>query len=94
MFGEVGALCCRHPKLYISNKNTYSKFLRLKAGVLIESMQTKQEDYVARIKNFLQHHKKLKDLKIAEFLDEGGEEDYPNIAVNLLIVARPQYQNI
>ncbi|KAF2293830.1 hypothetical protein GH714_005041 [Hevea brasiliensis] len=36
----------------------------------------------------LLHHKKLKDLKIGEFLTEGGEEDGdPNMAFNLLTAA-------
>ncbi|KDP38842.1 hypothetical protein JCGZ_04999 [Jatropha curcas] len=86
MFGEVGALCCR-PQSFTFRTKTLSQLLRLKTRVLIESMQTKQEDYVAIIKNFLQHHKKLKDLKIAEFLAEGGEEEDPNMAINLLTVA-------
>ncbi|XP_058007071.1 potassium channel AKT2/3 isoform X2 [Hevea brasiliensis] len=87
IFGEVGALCCKHQSFTFRTR-TLSQLLKLKSSALIETMQTKQEDYIAIIKNFLQHHKKLKDLKIGEFLTEGGEEDGdPNMAFNLLTAA-------
>ncbi|KAJ9158913.1 hypothetical protein P3X46_024456 [Hevea brasiliensis] len=87
MFGEVGALCCKLQSFTFRTR-TLSQLLNLKTSTLIKTMQTKQEDYVAIIKNFLQHHKKVNDLKIGEFLVEGGEEDGdPNMAFNLLSVA-------
>ncbi|OAY44946.1 potassium channel AKT2/3 [Manihot esculenta] len=87
MFGEVGALCCK-PQSFTFRTKTLSQLLKLKTSALIETMQIKQEDYVAIIKNFLQHHKKLKDFKIGEFIAEGGEEDGdPNMAFNLLTAA-------
>ncbi|KAF2319843.1 hypothetical protein GH714_019586 [Hevea brasiliensis] len=87
MFGEVGALCCKLQSFTFRTR-TLSQLLNLKTSTLIKTMQTKQEDYVAIIKNFLQHHKKVNDLKIGEFLVEGGEEDGdPNMAFNLLTVA-------
>lgn len=87
MFGEVGALCCR-PQSYTFRTKTLSQLLRLKTSALIEAMQTKKEDNVIILKNFLQHHKRLKDLNIGDLLVENGEEDVdPNMAFNLLTVA-------
>ncbi|KAJ9687452.1 hypothetical protein PVL29_016084 [Vitis rotundifolia] len=87
MFGEVGALCCR-PQTYMFRTKTLSQLLRLKTSALIEAMQTKKEDNVTILKNFLQHHKRLKDLNIGDLLVENGEEDVdPNMAFNLLTVA-------
>lgn len=53
MFGEVGALCCKVQSFTFRTK-TLSQLLKLKTSTLIDTMQTKQEDYVAIIKNFLQ----------------------------------------
>lgn len=87
MFGEVGALCCR-PQIFTYRTKTLSQLLRLKTSALIEAMQSKQEDNVSILKNFLQHHKKLKDLNIGDLIAESGEEDGdPNMSVNLLTVA-------
>ncbi|EEF32836.1 Potassium channel AKT2/3, putative [Ricinus communis] len=87
MFGDVGALCCR-PQSFTFRTKTLSQLLRLKTSSLIEAMQTRQHDYIAIMKNFLQHHKTLKDLKVGEFPFESGEEDGdPNMASNLLTVA-------
>ncbi|XWS54882.1 hypothetical protein CRYUN_Cryun10bG0127700 [Craigia yunnanensis] len=88
MFGEIGAHCCRSQRFTFRTK-TLSQLLRIKTTDLIESMQTKQEDNVAILKNFLQHNKRLKDLKIGGLVVEGGEEDGDpkNIAINLLTVA-------
>ncbi|XP_050210414.1 potassium channel AKT2/3 [Mercurialis annua] len=87
MFGEVGALCCK-PQSFTFRTKTLSQLLRLKTRYLIGAMQTRQQDYVAIIKNFLQHHKKLKDLKIGEFMAENGDEDGDlNMDFNLLTVA-------
>ncbi|XVF45239.1 hypothetical protein PTKIN_Ptkin02bG0189200 [Pterospermum kingtungense] len=87
MFGEIGALCCR-PQKFTFRTKTLSQLLRLKTSDLIEAMQTKQEDNVAVLKNFLQHNKRLRDLQIGVTV-EGGEEDGDpkNMAINLLHVA-------
>lgn len=53
MFGEVGALCCR-PQHFTYRTKTLSQLLRLKTSALIEAMQSKQEDNVTILKNFLQ----------------------------------------
>ena len=53
MFGEFGALCCR-PQRFTFRTRTLSQLLRLKTTDLIEAMQTKQEDNIAILKNFLQ----------------------------------------
>ncbi|KAK8529907.1 hypothetical protein V6N13_102797 [Hibiscus sabdariffa] len=88
MFGEIGALCCR-PQRFTFRTKTLSQLLRLRTTDLIESMQTKQEDNVAVLKNFLQHNKRLKDLKIGGLVVEGGDEDGDpkDIGINLLNVA-------
>lgn len=88
MFGEVGALCCR-PQSHTFRTKTLSQLLRLKTSALLEAMQTKQDDNIAMINNFLQHHKKLKDLKLKDLgVDKNAEEDIdPNTAFNLLTVA-------
>ncbi|XP_022749182.1 potassium channel AKT2/3-like [Durio zibethinus] len=88
MFGEIGALCCR-PQGFTFRTKTLSQLLRLKTTDLIELMQTKQEDNVAILKNFLQHNKRLRDPKIGGLVVEGEEEkgDPKNIAINLLTAA-------
>ncbi|KAF9685017.1 hypothetical protein SADUNF_Sadunf03G0010500 [Salix dunnii] len=89
VFGEVGALCCR-PQSYIFRTRTLSQLLRIKTAALIEAMHTKEDDYIAIIKNFLKHYNKLKDLKVIGGLtSENGEEeeDDLNIAFNLLTIA-------
>ncbi|OVA06156.1 Cyclic nucleotide-binding domain [Macleaya cordata] len=88
IFGEVGALCCR-PQSFTFRTKTLSQLLRLKTSTLIEAMQTKQEDNVVILKNFLQHYRGLKDLSIDDLrLDINGEDDAePNISFNLLTVA-------
>ncbi|KAG6711354.1 hypothetical protein I3842_05G049000 [Carya illinoinensis] len=88
MFGEVGALCCRPQSLNYRTK-TLSQLLRLRTTAMIEAMQTKQEDYEKMLKNFLQHHKKLKDLNYIDDLlvDNEKEGDDPSMAFNLLTVA-------
>ncbi|XP_012480302.1 potassium channel AKT2/3 [Gossypium raimondii] len=88
MFGETCAICCR-PQRFMYRTKTLSQLLRLKTTDLIESMQTKHEDNVAIFKNLLQHNKRLKDLKIGDLAEEGGEEDDEpkNITINLLNAA-------
>ncbi|KAL2477546.1 Potassium channel AKT2/3 [Forsythia ovata] len=87
IFGEVGALSSR-PQISTYRTKTLSQLLRLKTSNLIEAMKTRQEDNVTVIKNFLQHHQKLKDLCLGDLFLEGGEEDGdPNMSINLLTVA-------
>ncbi|KAL6517728.1 hypothetical protein OROMI_033429 [Orobanche minor] len=88
MFGEVGAFCST-PRSFTYRTKTLSQLLRLKASSLIEAMKTRQEDNVIMLKNFLQHHKKLKDLRVRDLSClEGGEEDGdPNMSINLMTVA-------
>ncbi|KAM7249982.1 hypothetical protein ACFE04_021865 [Oxalis oulophora] len=88
MFGEIGALCGR-PQGYTFRTKILSQLLRLKTCSLIEAMQNKQEDNIAILRNFLKHHRKIKDLNIGELLVEGDgdEEGDPNMAFNLLTVA-------
>lgn len=53
MFGEIGALCCR-PQAVTYRTKTLSQLLKMKTSALIEAMESKQEDYIAILKNFLQ----------------------------------------
>ncbi|NP_001312582.1 potassium channel AKT2/3-like [Nicotiana tabacum] len=87
MLGEVGAFCCR-PQSYTYRTKTLSQLLKIRATSLIEAMKTRQEDNIIMIKNFLQHHKKLRDLKLGDLFHEvGAENGDPNMSVNLLTVA-------
>ncbi|KAL6184102.1 hypothetical protein ACLB2K_045506 [Fragaria x ananassa] len=97
MFGEVGALCCREvgalccrPQSFTYRTKTLSQLLRLKTTALIEAMRTKQEDNAQMLKNFKQHHRKLRVLKLGEILVESGEEEAmgdSNLALDLMTVA-------
>ncbi|CAI9103833.1 OLC1v1002404C1 [Oldenlandia corymbosa var. corymbosa] len=87
MFGEVGAFCCR-PQCFTYRTKMLSQLLRVKTSALIQAMKSKREDNVAMIKNFLRHHKNLKDLHLGDLFLEGVEEDGdPNLSINLLSVA-------
>lgn len=87
MFGEVGAFCFR-PQCFTYRTKILSQVLRLKTSTLFESMKTRHEDNITMIKNFLQHHKKLKDLGLGDLFLEGGNEDGdPDLSINLLTVA-------
>ncbi|CAA0839013.1 Potassium channel AKT2/3 [Striga hermonthica] len=87
VFGEVGAFCST-PQSYTYRTKTLSQLLRLKTSSLIEAMKTRQEDNVTMLKNFLKHHKKLKDLQLRDLFFDGGEEDGdPNMSINLMTVA-------
>ncbi|KAL8111822.1 hypothetical protein AgCh_019501 [Apium graveolens] len=87
MFGEIDALCCR-PQAVTYRTKTLSQLLKMKTSALIEEMQSKQEDYVAILKNFLQHHKRLKELNIGDLIVDSGnqEDDNPYMSINLLTV--------
>lgn len=84
IFGEVGAFCLM-PQSFTYRTKTLSQLLRLKTSSLTEAMKTRQEDNVKMLKNFLQHHKKLKDLRLGDLFLEGGDED--DVPINLLTVA-------
>nr|BAA84085.1 potassium channel [Nicotiana paniculata] len=87
MLGEVGAFCCR-PQSYTYRTKTLSQLLKIRTTSLIEAMKTRQEDNLIMIKNFLQHHKKLRDLKLGDLFHEvRAENGDPNMSVNLLTVA-------
>ncbi|KAK3419797.1 hypothetical protein EUGRSUZ_G00560 [Eucalyptus grandis] len=73
IFGEVGALCCR-PQDYTYRTKSLSQLLRLKRNDLIEAMHSQHNDNITVIKNFLQHHKELKDLCIEDFFTDAGHE--------------------
>ncbi|XP_030552766.2 potassium channel AKT2/3 [Rhodamnia argentea] len=83
IFGEVGALCCR-PQDYTYRTKSLSQLLRLKRNDLLEAMHSQHEDNITMIKNFLQHHKKLEDLYIEDFLTKAGHE---HDGLHLLTVA-------
>ncbi|KAG6396383.1 hypothetical protein SASPL_142531 [Salvia splendens] len=86
MFGEVGAFCST-PQSFTYRTKTLSQLLRLKTSSLVEAMKTRQEDNVIMLKNFLQHHKKLKDLRLGDlFVDEEVDGDV-NMSINLMTVA-------
>ncbi|CAN6720117.1 unnamed protein product [Malus baccata var. baccata] len=95
MFGEVIAFCGREvgklcrPQSFTYRTKTLSQLLRIKTTALVEAMQTKPEDKVQMLKNFNQHHKKLRDLRVGEILVESGEDegDDPNAAFNMLTAA-------
>ncbi|KAL6545739.1 hypothetical protein OROGR_009613 [Orobanche gracilis] len=88
MFGEVGAFCST-PRSFTYRTKTLSQLLRLKASSLIEAMKTRQEDNVIMLKNFIQHHKKLKDLRLRDLscLESGEEDGDPAMSINLMTVA-------
>lgn len=88
VFGEFGALCCR-PQAFTYRTKTLSQLLRIKTADLIEAMQSRKGDNLQILKNFLQHHKELQDVKIGALPVEAGEEEGdPSMADNLLTVAR------
>ncbi|KAM3291074.1 potassium channel AKT2/3 [Capsicum chacoense] len=87
MIGEVGAFCCK-PQSYTYRTKTLSQLLKIRTSNLIEAMKTRQEDNIIMIKNFLQHHKKLKGLRLGDLLHvvEEASGD-PSMYVNLITVA-------
>ncbi|KAK9134760.1 hypothetical protein Syun_014090 [Stephania yunnanensis] len=87
IFGEVGALCSR-PQSFTYRTKALSQLLRLKTCDLIEIMQTKQEDNVVILKNFLQHYKELKHFSIKDSLIVNGEDNEDlNLSSSLLNAA-------
>uniref|UniRef100_A0A0E0L2V7 Potassium channel n=1 Tax=Oryza punctata TaxID=4537 RepID=A0A0E0L2V7_ORYPU len=87
MFGEVSALSDR-PQSFTLRTRTLSQLLRLRQAALKEAMQSKPEDSVVIIKNFLKHQIEMHDMKVEDLLGEdAGEYDHGNIPCNLLTVA-------
>ncbi|THU50872.1 hypothetical protein C4D60_Mb06t24930 [Musa balbisiana] len=86
MFGEISALSDR-PQSFTFRTRTLSQLLRLKQSTLKEVLQTKQEDGIAIIKNFLKHQIEFKDISIEDLIGENGECDDASIPCNLLTVA-------
>ncbi|XP_010910948.1 potassium channel AKT2 [Elaeis guineensis] len=86
IFGEVSALCDR-PQDFTFRTRTLSQLLRLKQRTLREAMQTKQEDSVVIIRNFLKHQIEFKNIRIEDLFGESDEYDAANIPCNLLTVA-------
>ncbi|CAL9192900.1 potassium channel AKT2 [Musa acuminata AAA Group] len=86
MFGEISALSDR-PQSFTFRTRTLSQLLRLKQSTLKEVLQTKQEDGIAIIKNFLKHQIEFKDISIEDLIGENGECDEVSIPCNLLTVA-------
>lgn len=85
IFGEVSALCNR-TQGFTFRTRTLSQLLRLKHSTLREAMQTKQEDSIAMIKNFLKHQIEYKNISIDDILAENGNHDEATIPCNLLTV--------
>ncbi|CAL9121550.1 unnamed protein product [Musa textilis] len=86
MFGEISALSDR-PQSFTFRTRTLSQLLRLKQSTLKEVLQTKREDGIAIIKNFLKHQIEFKDISIEDLIGENGECDEASIPCNLLTVA-------
>ncbi|XP_038989420.1 potassium channel AKT2-like [Phoenix dactylifera] len=85
IFGEISALCNR-PQSFTFRTKTLSQLLRMKQCALREVLQTKQEDSIVIIKNFLKHQIEYKDISTEDLLEENGEYDEANIPCNLLTV--------
>ncbi|KAH6810144.1 potassium transport 2/3 [Perilla frutescens var. frutescens] len=91
IFGEVGAFCSM-PQTFTYRTKTLSQLLRLKTSALIEALKTRQKDNDIMRENFLQHHKKLKDLRLQGELfieenDNDNDDGDTNMSINLLTVA-------
>ncbi|KAM0860760.1 hypothetical protein ACQ4PT_046322 [Festuca glaucescens] len=86
IFGEVSALSDR-AQCFTFRTRTLSQLLRLKQATLKEAMQSKPDDSVVIIKNFLRHQIEVHDMK--DLLGENAVEDgsSSNIPCNLLTVA-------
>ncbi|KAF0926954.1 hypothetical protein E2562_028540 [Oryza meyeriana var. granulata] len=86
IFGEVSALSDRSQSFTFRTR-TLSQLLRLRQAALKEAMQSKPEDSVVIIKNFLKHQIEMHDMKVEDLLGEdAGEYHHGNIPCNLLTV--------
>uniref|UniRef100_A0A1D1Y559 Potassium channel n=1 Tax=Anthurium amnicola TaxID=1678845 RepID=A0A1D1Y559_9ARAE len=86
IFGETSALCNR-PQTHTFRTRKLSQLLRVRQTTLIEAMQTKHEDSIIIIRNFLQQQIDLNDLNIEGLLGETGDWGEAGIPCNLLTVA-------
>ncbi|WOL11938.1 potassium channel AKT2 [Canna indica] len=86
IFGEISALSDR-PQGFTFRTRTLSQLLRLKQSTLKEILQTKQDDGIVIMKNFLKHQLEFKDISIEDLIGENGECDEANVPCNLLTVA-------
>lgn len=90
IFGEVAAICST-PQSFTFRTKTLTQLLRLKTCALTEAMKIRPEDNLIMVRNFLQHHRKLKIPNSGEWLVENGEHyqngDQLPIALNLMNVA-------
>ncbi|GJN14480.1 hypothetical protein PR202_gb01315 [Eleusine coracana subsp. coracana] len=83
MFGEVSALSDRKQSFTFRTR-TLSQLLRLKQATLKEAMQSRPEDSVVIIRNFLKHQIEMHDMKVEDLL---GDSTGENNDSNLLTVA-------
>ncbi|XP_002441141.1 potassium channel AKT2 [Sorghum bicolor] len=75
IFGEVSALSDR-AQAFTFRTRTLSQLLRLKQATLKEAMQSRPEDSVVIIKNFLKHQVEMHGMKADDLLgDNTGEHD-------------------
>ncbi|KAM0946329.1 putative cyclic nucleotide-binding domain, potassium channel, voltage-dependent, EAG/ELK/ERG [Dioscorea sansibarensis] len=86
MFGEISAVCNR-PQGFTFRTRSLSQLLRLKQATLREALQSKQDDSMIIIKNFLKHQIEFKDISIEDLVGENGKCDEANIPCDLLTVA-------
>lgn len=85
MFGEVSALCNR-PQGFTFRTKTLSQLLRLKHITLREAMETKPEDGIVIVKNFLKHQIDYKNISVDDILAENEHSTEAKIPCNLLTV--------
>ncbi|GJM88664.1 hypothetical protein PR202_ga04753 [Eleusine coracana subsp. coracana] len=83
IFGEVSALSDRKQSFTFRTR-TLSQLLRLKQATLKEAMQSRPEDSVVIIRNFLKHQIEMHDMKVEDLL---GDSTGENNDSNLLTVA-------
>ncbi|EES19575.1 hypothetical protein BDA96_09G154800 [Sorghum bicolor] len=75
IFGEVSALSDR-AQAFTFRTRTLSQLLRLKQATLKEAMQSRPEDNVVVIKNFLKHQVEMHGMEVEDLLgDNTGEHD-------------------
>ncbi|KAL6609939.1 hypothetical protein ACP70R_039908 [Stipagrostis hirtigluma subsp. patula] len=79
IFGEVSALSDR-AQSFTFRTRTLSQLLRLKQATLKEAMQSRPDDSVFIIRNFLKHQIEMHDMKVEDLLGEStGEHDGGNL---------------
>ncbi|WVZ98705.1 hypothetical protein U9M48_044105 [Paspalum notatum var. saurae] len=79
IFGKVNALR-DHTQGFMLRTKTLSQLLRLKQATLKEAMQSRPEDNVIIIKNFIKHQVEIHGMKVEDLLgDNTGEHDDANV---------------